>query len=76
MCVCDRVWACSCGVRVYWSCEKAQEWAADFASNESGALPSERVSVGGDSNPEAEWKGEKTLHKRCKQPCGGLQFIF
>lgn len=47
VCVWDRMWACSCVVRVYGSCEKAQERAADLANNESGALPSERVSVRG-----------------------------
>lgn len=64
LCVCVCVIGCGCvavvsvctGVR----CEKAQEWAADLASNESGALQSEQVSVGGESHPEAERKGEKT----------------
>lgn len=57
MCViwCGRV----ATARVYGSCEKVQEWAADFASNESGVLPSERASVGeGDAGPK--WEGEKT----------------
>lgn len=73
------MWACSCGVRVYGSCEKAQERAADLASNESGALPSERVSVGGGeggSGPEAERNREKSLHEGGKRPCGGLQLLF
>lgn len=55
-CVCVAVVSVCAGVY----CEKAQEWAADLASNECGALQSEQVSVGGESHPEAEPKGEKT----------------
>lgn len=50
--------------RVYGSCEKVQEWAVDLASNESGVLPSEGVSVG-----ETESAGRDNfllvLHKEC-----------
>lgn len=39
-------WGCVAAARVYWSCEREQEWATDLIRNESGVLPSEGVSVG------------------------------